>query len=26
MPDAEKMQDETGKFDKYFSKAAGKGA
>ena len=26
MPEAEKMQDETGKFDKYFSKAPGKGA
>ena len=26
MPEAEKMQDETGKFDKYFSEAPGKGA
>ena len=26
MPEAEKMQDETGKFDKYFSKAPGKDA
>ncbi len=26
LPEAEKMQDETGKLDKYFSKASGKGA
>jgi ferredoxin len=25
MPEAEKMQNETGKFDKYFSEAPGKG-
>ena len=26
LPDAEKMQDESGKFDKYFSKAPGQGS
>ncbi len=26
MPDAEKMRDETGKLDKFFSRAPGKGA